>query len=276
MTRFTIVTITYNAEAVVQRTLDSVLHQTYEGVDHIIIDGASTDGTLKLLEAYKVTNDNTIHSPLSKRGGGGESFRHKVIIQSEPDQGIYDAMNKGLTQVSGDYVLFMNAGDFFPKADTLEQIARRCRLNELPTDELPAVLYGNTDIVDGEGNYLHPRRLQPPATLNWRSFRNGMLVCHQAFYARADIAKNLQYDTRYKYSADVDWCIRVMREADRMALPLYNINMVVANYTEEGATTRHHRESLRERFDVMRRHYGLFTTLLMHVRFLCRNVSAQS
>jgi hypothetical protein len=179
-------------------------------------------------------------------------------------------MNKGLMQAYGDYVVFLNAGDFFPQSDTLEQIVRRCRLLELPSDALPGVLYGNTDIVDGEGRYLHPRRLQPPAQLSWRSFLHGMLVCHQAFYARTDIAKNLQYDTKYKYSADVDWCIRVMRETERMGLTLCNINMVVANYTEEGATTRHHRESLRERYRVMASHYGQFSTFLMHCWFVVR------
>ena len=97
-----------------------------------------------------------------------------------------------------------------------------------------------------------------------------MLVCHQAFYARTDIAKNLQYDLRYRFSADVDWCIRVMRESERMGLPLSNIGMVVANYTEEGATTQNHRASLKERFDVMRRHYGLLTTLVMHAWFVVR------
>ena len=257
MIRFTIVTITYNAASVVSRTLQSVLDQDYEGVDHLIVDGASTDDTLRLVDAYKSQSD------ASGRG-------HKVIVQSEPDHGIYDAMNKGLTQASGDYVLFLNAGDFFPSANTLSEVSHHCHLGELPTAELPGVLYGNTDIVDGEGRYLHPRRLQPPAKLTWRSFRKGMLVCHQAFYARTDIAKTHQYDTRYRYSADVDWCIRVMREADRMALPLANIGMVTACYTEEGTTTRHHRESLRERFHVMRRHYGLLSTLSMHAWFVVR------
>ena len=208
MIRFTVVTITYNAEAVLQRTLDSVLRQTYEEVEHLIIDGASTDGTLAMAEAYKRQSDCS------------ESNQHHVIIASEPDQGIYDAMNKGLTQASGDYIVYMNAGDTFAQDDTLEEVVRRCRLGELPTDELPGVLYGNTNIVDGEGRFLRPRRLQPPERLTWRSFRQGMLVCHQAFYARTDIAKNLQFDTRYRFSADVDWCIRVMREAERMALPL--------------------------------------------------------
>lgn len=257
MIKFTVITITYNAEAVLERTLQSVLCQTHEDVEHLIIDGASTDGTLAMAERYKAESD-------------ASELGHKVIIRSEPDDGIYDAMNKGLTQASGDYIIYMNAGDSFPREDTLETIAHRCRLNELPSDELPAVLYGNTDIVDGEGRFLYPRRLQPPQRLTWRSFKKGMLVCHQAFYARTDIAKNLQYDTRYKYSADVDWCIRVMKEAERMSLPLCNIGMVVANYLEEGTTTRHHQESLRERYRVMASHYGQLSTLLMHCWFAVR------
>ena len=257
MIRFTVVTITYNAEKVLQRTLDSVLSQTYEGLEHLIVDGASKDGTLHLAEQYKETSD------ASESG-------HNVIIQSEPDHGIYDAMNKGLTQASGDYIVFLNAGDSLPSTDTLEQIMHQCRLNEYPADERPGVLYGNTNIVDGEGRFLHPRRLQPPTKLTWRSFRHGMLVCHQAFYARMDIAKNTQYDTRYRFSADVDWCIRVMHETERMGLSLCNTHLVLANYTEEGATTQNHRASLKERFDVMRRHYGLFSTLVMHAWFVVR------
>lgn len=257
MRRFTVITITYNAEKVVERTLNSVLNQTYEGVEHLIIDGASKDKTVTLADAYKQKSDTS---------GNG----HKVIIQSEPDHGIYDAMNKGLTQASGDYVVFMNAGDFFPSNDTLEQIAHRCQLNETPSAELPAVLYGQTNLVDNDGNYLRPRRLQAPERLTWRSFRHGMLVCHQAFYARTDLAKNLQFDTRYRFSADVDWCIRIMHEAERAGLALSNTRIVVANYTEEGATTQNHQASLRERFDVMRRHYGLLSTVLMHAWFVVR------
>ena len=257
MIRFTVVTITYNAEAVLQRTLQSVLRQTYGGVEHLIIDGASKDGTLRMAEDYKRLSDQS-------------ELGHKVIIKSEPDKGIYDAMNKGLTQASGDYIVFMNAGDCFPQDDTLEQVVHRCRLMESPSDELPAVLYGLTDIVDGEGKFLYHRRLQPPAQLSWRSFRQGMLVCHQAFYARTDIAKNLQYDTRYRFSADVDWCIRVMREAERMNLPLVPVGIVTANYLEEGQTTQNHRASLIERFRVMCRHYGFFQTVALHFWFLVR------
>lgn len=257
MIRFTVVTITYQAEAVLQRTLDSVACQTYPGIEHLIVDGASKDGTLLLAERYKAQSDAS---------GNG----HQVIIKSEPDRGIYDAMNKGLTQASGDYIVYMNAGDSFPQADTLEQIFHRCRLGERPADELPGVLYGNTDVVDNDDRYLHPRRLQPPERLTWRSFRQGMLVCHQAFYARVDIAKNVQFDTHYRFSADVDWCIRVMKETERMGLSLSNAHLVVANYTEEGTTTQNHRASLIERYRVMASHYGHVQTFLLHCWFVVR------
>ena len=255
--KITVTTVTYNAVDVIERTLESVEEQDYPHVEHIIVDGNSHDGTIEAVMHYQ-------------ERGSREGHPHEIAAISEPDRGIYDAMNKGLTQVMGDYVVYMNAGDAFPAPDTLEQIARRCHLNELPSAELPAVLYGLTDIVDQEGRFLRHRRLQPPARLTWRSFRHGMLVCHQAFYARTDLAKNLQYDTQYRLSADVDWCIRVMREADRMGLPLCNINMVVANYLEGGMSIKNHRESLRERFTVMRRHYGLLTTCAMHVWFVVR------
>ena len=98
MIKFTVVTITYNAEGVLQRTLDSVLTQQYEDVEHLIIDGASTDSTLSMAEAYKTKSDD------SNNG-------HKVIIRSEPDDGIYHAMNKGVVQAKGDYCLFLNSGD---------------------------------------------------------------------------------------------------------------------------------------------------------------------
>jgi len=257
MIRFSVVTITYNAEAVLQRTLDSVLCQSYEDVEHLIIDGDSKDTTLAMAESYKRQSDTSDNG-------------HQVIIQSEPDRGIYDAMNKGLTQASGDYVVFMNAGDTFPSADTLEQVAHHCHLAELPSDELPGVLYGDTNMVDNEGRFLHPRQHRPPQQLTWRSFRKGMLVCHQAFYARTDIAKNVPYDTRYRFSADVDWCIRVMKETERLGLTLSNAGIVVANYMEEGTTTKNHKASLRERYLVMQCHYGAVQTFLLHCWFVVR------
>ncbi len=256
MITFSVVTITYNAASVLQSTLNSVLRQDYPQVEHLIVDGASEDDTVKIAEAYKQQSDEA---------GNG----HTVTIKSEPDDGLYSAMNKGLNRATGDYIVFLNAGDLFPKADTLERVALAAETGN--GEARPAVLFGNTDIVNKYGNFLYHRRLQPPERLTWKSFRQGMLVCHQAFYARTDIAKKLPYDTRYKYSADVDWCIRVMKEGERRGSLLRNIHAVVAYYMEEGQTTHHHRESLLERFDIMRRHYGLFSTLAFHLWFAVRS-----
>lgn len=244
--KFSIITITYNAEKVLQRTLDSVRSQTYRDMEHMIVDGASTDGTLEMVREYEA------------RAAG-----YEVRVVSEPDRGIYDAMNKGLRLAKGDYIVFMNAGDSFHGERTLERVAKA---------PLSAVLYGDTDIVDADGRFLRKRHLSVPDRLTWRSFRRGMLVCHQAFYARLDIARDIPYDLRYRHSADVDWCIRVMKEAERRHLPLRRVPGVVADFMDGGNTTQNHRASLKERFTVMRRHYGLLTTLAMHAWFLVRAV----
>lgn len=260
MIKITYVTITYQAAKVLQRTLDSVLMQDYPEITHLIIDGASTDGTIEMVNAY------------IERSNAAENG-HKVMLMSEPDKGIYDAMNKGLRSLDGDYVCFLNAGDFLPASDIASSI--NSQLSTL-NSQLPAVLYGDTDIVDGEGRFLHHRRLAPPENLTWKSFRHGMLVCHQAFYARTDFAIATPYNQKYRYSADVDWCIRIMKAAAKENVPLLNLHRVVANYTQEGETTLHHRESLIERYKVMESHYGCISTFLMHCWFVVRSVFKKS
>lgn len=255
MIKFTIVTCTYNAEAVLQRTLDSVMKQTYCNIEHLIIDGVSKDKTLTMVKAYQHKNDV------------GESA-HEILVFSEPDKGLYDAMNKGIDRATGDYLIFLNAGDVFPSEDTLEFVEGCVGEGE----ELPSVLYGDTDIVNMDGHFLRHRRLTPPKRLSWRSFMWGMLVCHQSFYARADIAKGIHYNLDYRFSADVDWCIRIMREAARRHLPLRNVNAVITNYLDGGMSVQNHKASLKERFQVMRSHYGLLTTLFVHAWFAVRSV----
>ena len=254
MTRFTIITCTYNAQDTLQRTLESVLRQTYEGVEHLIVDGLSPDNSAQMAREY---------ANLS-----AEKTQHIVTVKSEKDRGLYDAMNKGISLATGDYVLFLNAGDVFPTDNTLSNIARK--IGDVPKEKLPGVLYGDTDIVDDDGHFLRHRRLSPPKKLTWHSFKHGMLVCHQAFYARTDIAKSTPYNLKYRYSADVDWCIRIMKETEKHGLTLLNLQQIVANYLDGGLTIKHHRASLRERFKVMSGHYGALTAILMHLLFTVR------
>lgn len=234
--RISIITICYNAASTITRTLRSVSAQTYPNIQYLIIDGASKDNTLELVR----------------------ELAPEAEIYSERDKGIYDAMNKGLDRATGDYVWYVNAGDALASPTTVEDLVRATCTG----DSLPDVLYGDTRLIDAEDHDLGLRRLRPPLQLDWRSFRAGMLVCHQAFVAKRSISPH--YDLSYRFSADVDWCIRVLKEAKTTAF----YPEPIALYLNEGTTTANHRASLIERFHVMRHHYGLVTTVLQHLRFL--------
>lgn len=255
MISFSVITCTYNAAAELPRTLKSVAEQTYPHVEHLLVDGLSADNTRQLIDQYVVHMAQT------------ESL-HTIKVKAETDAGLYDAMNKGIEMATGTYLVFINAGDVFPSSQTLETVANA--VGEAET--LPAVLYGDTNIVDADGRFLRHRRPVPRQGLSWRSFSRGMLVCHQAFYALTSLAKQTPYNLAYRFSADVDWCIRVMKAGKASDLPMKNVQAVVANYLDGGMTVKNHRASLKERFAVMRTHYGLPLTLAMHAWFVLRAV----
>ena len=163
--KFSIITVTYNAGKVLKDTIESVISQTYHSFEYLIIDGGSKDNTLHIVNQYK----DRIHR-----------------IVSEPDQGLYDAMNKGIRLATGDYLCFLNAGDKLHGMDTLQLMVHSMQ----KLKELPDVLYGETAIVDSNGHFLRMRRLSTPQELTWKSFQKGMLVCHQAFFAKRELAKD--------------------------------------------------------------------------------------
>lgn len=244
--KVSVITVTYNAEKTLDRTMQSVANQTYCDIEHIVVDGASKDGTVDIAKRYN------------------------AIVTSEPDKGLYDAMNKGLKLATGDYVVFLNAGDKLHAADTIESVARVAE-----EENMPGVIYGDTDIVDDEGKFLYVRRLRPPKALTWKSFKSGMLVCHQSFYLRRDIAQ--EYDLTYRFSADFDWCVRCMKEGKRrgmrnVAVTKNSSIVTLTDYLSEGMTTANHKASLKERFNIMARHYGWISTVAMHIWFVFRTV----
>lgn len=260
--KITVVTVTYNAEQTLERTLQSVASQTYPRVEHLIVDGLSVDGTLSLIQEY--AEDNSVcDTP------------HEIQFIREPDSGLYDAMNKAIDNANGDYLVFLNAGDKFHSDDTLERVVETVSSvhgNEFDEATWPAVLYGETDIVDDNGVFLRHRRLQTPEVLSWRSFLSGMLVCHQSFYVRTDVARQFHYNLRYRFSGDFDWCIRIMKDAQQQGQSLFNTRMVLTDYLSEGMTTKNHRKSLMERFRIMCRHYGYLTAIGQHLWFVLRLV----
>lgn len=257
--KFTIATVTFNAEPLIERTIRSVESQTYPWIEHLIVDGNSQDETLAHVHHYQERNSL-------------RSQPREIVCRSENDEGLYDAMNKALDLASGDYILFLNAGDKLNGKTCLAQVAKKIEESE---GVLPAVVYGHTNLVDKEGGFLRPRRLAPPTKLNWKSFKQGMLVCHQAFFARTDLAKRQPFDLRYKYSADFDWCIRILRDAAWKNLSTMKMPFPVADYLEdpqvESLTNLHHKASLRERFNIMLHYYGWFSTTVHHIGFVFRN-----
>lgn len=246
--RITIITVTYNAEATIRRTMESVAAQSHADIEHIVMDGASKDKTLDIVTSFQRE---------AKEG-------MTIIVKSEPDKGLYDAMNKALKLATGAFVCFLNAGDKLHDSSTIAKIANEAEGRETDT----AVIYGNTAIVDNDGTFLRPRRLAPPETLTWRSFKEGMLVCHQAFYLNRDIA--LPYDLSYRFSADFDWCIRCMKEGEKRGMTNIYIHDFIADYLSEGMTTANHKASLKERFRIMATHYGMLPTIIQHIWFIFR------
>lgn len=234
-----IITITYNADPVIIPTLESLNAQTFRDFEHLVIDGASKDDTVSIIR--KICPDSFVHS--------------------EPDRGLYDAMNKGLRAAKGKYLLFLNAGDALHAPDTLQRYAEAAYKNS-------DIIYGDTIVVDSDRNFLKPRHLSVPERLTFRSFANGMLVCHQAFMVRRDLAP--EYDLQYRFSADYEWTLRCLKAAD----PDHNVNLhtVTIDYLSDGMTDKNHRASLKERYRIMCRYYGTLPTLFRHFRFLLRHL----
>lgn len=235
---FSIITITYNAAKELPATLRSVDSQRFDDYEHLIIDGASTDGTIALA-----------NKP-------GNLRRHTY---SEPDKGLYDAMNKGLRHARGKYLIFLNAGDAFASEDTLSAYAKGAEND-------PDIIYSDTLLVNEQRQVIGKRHLNAPNRLTFKSFAKGMLVCHQAFAMRREKAP--EYDLNYRYSADYEWCLRCLKTTN--ADKCYNLHQVGIHYLAGGLTDKNHRASLRERFNIMCKYYGKFPTVMRHLGFILR------
>lgn len=235
---FSIITVTYNAAKTLPATLRSIEEQTCKLYEFILMDGVSTDDTVGLAQEANIED---------------------ARIFSSYDTGLYDAMNKAMSVARGEYLIFLNAGDTFHTPETLDKIAKAAMDNDFP-----GIIYGQTQIVDSDRNRIADRHLTAPDNLTFDSFKEGMVVCHQAFIALRRVAG--QYDLRYRFSADYEWCIRCLQKSKRNQI----VDEIIIDYLNEGMTTSNRFASLRERFSIMSRYYGFFPTLFRHFRFLPR------
>ncbi|HEY0054993.1 MAG TPA: glycosyltransferase family 2 protein [Pedobacter sp.] len=224
-----VITVVYNNVKDIERTVRSVTEQTYKHIEYIVVDGGSTDGTLEIIHQYK------------------EKITRLI---SEQDNGIYDAMNKGLAMASGDYVLFMNSGDEVYARDTVEKV--------FASADGADIYYGETEMFDENWISLGRRRHKVPDKLSVKSFKYGMSVSHQAIYIRRSIAEH--YDLQYKLSSDIDWILNALRRAKKIV----NTRQYVAKYLVGGMSKKRHKDSLLERFVIFSKHFGIYPTLINH------------
>lgn len=172
----TIITVCYNAINSIEKTILSVINQTYNSIEYIIIDGGSTDGTIDIIQKYK----------------------NKVShILSESDKGIYDAMNKGIKLATGEWINFMNCGDTFYNFETIQIVAEKISSNKHID-----VLYGNSVIKVNNTKYMVlPENLECIST--------HLPFCHQSTFVRTALAKTYPFDITYRFVADYNFFYQI-------------------------------------------------------------------
>lgn len=201
-----IVTVCYNAEKTIVRTMDTVLEQTYPSIEYIIVDGGSTDKTVSLIQKYELL------------------FREKKVRfswRSESDHGIYDAMNKGISRVNGDWINFMNSGDGFCNKEVLSDIFSQDLLPE------ESIIYGNTELLLSCGQVVMTPK--PIGYLNKK-----MAFCHQSVFVKAEEMKAHPFNTDYRLAADYDFFYQYYRRGGVFRY----IDLTIAQFeSEEGASS---------------------------------------
>lgn len=234
--KVSIVTVVYNAEQSIETTIQSVINQTYTNIEYIIVDGKSTDATMKIIERY--------------------SSRIEKVV-SERDGGIADAFNKSIGLASGEWINFMNAGDTFVDSEVVE----KC-VHYLST-ESGSVMCGNHYLVDGQNIEL---KMALPSQLNKFAAPINP-ICHQATFIKKTTHDSYMYDRRLKYSMDYDLWLRMLRDR----IDIVSFPVTVANYTAGGLSSspQHALRSLIEHWNV----HSLNTADKDIARFLKRLIS---
>ncbi|MFL9484998.1 glycosyltransferase family 2 protein [Chitinophagaceae bacterium LWZ2-11] len=234
-----VITVVYNGVNTLEQTFKSVFNQTYPNVEYLVIDGGSKDRTVEIIKAYQTKINYWV---------------------SEPDKGLYDAMNKGIVAATGDYLFFLNADDQFYDNEVLEKM--------ISSFDNADVYYGDVMVTDSDNNDVGLRsEVTPhkvPLELTWKSLKHGMVVSHQAFLVKRSITP--LYDTQYKISADIDWMIKVLKSAKR----IHNTQLIIAKFKTGGSSTQRQKLAWKERYNIFSKHYGSLTNFFNHLYIAVR------
>ncbi|WP_159022681.1 glycosyltransferase family 2 protein [Formosa sp. L2A11] len=208
--KVSIITATYNSEKTIEDCFKSVLNQSYDNIEYIIIDGASTDGTLNILETFKQKHKN-------------------IISVSEPDKGIYDALNKGIEKATGDVVGFLHSDDFFASNETISHIVSAFNLEDI-------------DGVYGDLHYINATNSEK-IVRNWKSqpfltklLKQGWMPAHPTlFLKKAVYIKHGLFNLNFKIAADYDLMLRIFKD---VTLQFKYLPEVITKMRVGGASNR--------------------------------------
>lgn len=230
--RISVITVVFNSDKLIRKTIESVLFQSYDNVEFIIIDGASTDGTLEIIKEY----DNYVDK-----------------WHSEDDNGIYDAMNKGINTASGEYLMFLNAGDIFSNKDVLSLVAGDIVLNGYPE-----ILYGETNVLNENGLFL--KKLEPLlfSRLNLSLFGT-RTVCHQSIFVKREFAP--LYDLSYKLKGELCWYYDLLGKNRK--LNAVRLSYPISNYLLGGVGDVLFKQNLWERLRIVVRKDGVLGSFMV-------------
>jgi len=217
--KISLITVTFNAEDTIKRCIESVLAQDYNHIEYIIVDGASTDNTLNIIAQYK--------------------HRTQIVI-SEPDSGIYDAMNKGIRAATGQIIGMLNADDVFAAPDVLSRVA--CAFATTET----SIVYGNLNYMKPEGQII---RIWHAGSYRVGAFNFGWMPPHPTFYCHKRLFDEFgYYDTQYGTAADYELMLRFIHAN---GLWPYYLNRLMINMEVGGVSNKNFSNRLKAwKFDL--------------------------
>lgn len=202
--KLSIITVCFNAENTIEKTIKSILEQTYAEFEWVVVDGKSTDGTNEIIKKY---------IPEFEQKG------IKVNYCSEPDKGIYDAMNKGAQRAIGEYLTYMNADDLYYKNDSIERVVTI--FDSTSAD----IIYGDTCFIKSTEQYIEKAKSIETITYH-------LPFCPQAAFVKSELQRQLQFDAQFRISADYDFFLRAYLQDKQFQ----RIDQVVAYFTFGGAS----------------------------------------
>ena len=232
--KISVITVCFNSQTTIERSIQSVVDQQWPEVEHIVIDGGSTDGTLAILERFRP---------------------HLAVLVSEPDKGIYDAMNKGLARATGDVICFLNADDQYADVNVLTEVAQQMRTHQLDALVADVGFFKAGDPTRMTRRYRSDRF--SPQHLSW-----GWMPAHPGLFLTRKVVQRVgQFKTDYRIAGDYEYVVRTFHGHD---LHYKHLPSVVVNMQAGGISNSSWRNRLLLNREVVRacKENGIHTNLL--------------